>query len=333
MFFRATFVTAAYCDGAILLEREAPERLSVELRPTTADEGALLNQGVKGADTICVGILRPTLTRAMRTWLTDPTQAQPAGFTEFSDSAYTSLRIAVERALRVLRWRVGLRGAGREPILGFRVFEWSADGHTWHLLYDNSLARMVITAGLPYSRISQEIVGTTKELWLNDVDEPLAHELFQEAWDLQESNPRSSLVIGIAAAETCVKNLVVQLVPATAWLLENMQSPPIIAMLERYFPQLPARIVVEAGGQSVAPLPDWLIKIIEKGVNLRNKVVHGQRVELRKETVREVLEAVNDLLYYCDLHAGHLWAASRLSPMLQAALRSRLGRVDQNETS
>lgn len=333
MFLRATFVTGASCDRAILLERDAPERLSVELRPMTADERTVLNQGVEGADTICVGILRPTLTRAIRTWLSDPTKPQPAGFTEFSDSAYTSLRIAVERALRVLRWRVGLRGAGREPILGFRLFEWSADGHAWHLLYDNSLARIVMTVGLPYSQISQEIVGSTKELWLNDVDEPPAHELFQEAWDLQESNPRSSLVIGIAAAETCVKNLVMQLVPATAWLLENLQSPPIVAMLGRYFPQLPARIVVEAGIQSVAPPPDWLIKIIEKGVNLRNKVVHGQRVELRKDTVREVLEAVNDVLYYCDLHAGHLWAASRLSPRLQAALRSRLGRADQNETS
>ena len=150
------------------------------------------------------------------------------------------------------------------------------------------------------------------------MDEPLAHELFQEAWSQQNNNSKSSLVIGIAAAETGVKHLVLESVPAASWLIENMRSPPMVRILREYLPRLPTRITI--GSKVLAP-PDWLVEAIEKGVLLRNKIVHGQAVTLKLSTVREILEAVNDLLYYCDLLAGHVWAAHRLSHRFQLYLK------------
>jgi hypothetical protein len=61
--------------------------------------------------------------------------------------------------------------------------------------------------------------------------EPVALQLFREAWELKRSNPRSALAIGIAAAEIGVKDLIASLIPNALWLVTP--SP--------------------AG----APLPDW----------------------------------------------------------------------------
>jgi hypothetical protein len=44
-----------------------------------------------------------------------------------------------------------------------------------------------------------------QDLITNRVNEPLGQELFCEAWEIRKTNPRSSLVIGIAAVETGFK--------------------------------------------------------------------------------------------------------------------------------
>jgi hypothetical protein len=145
----------------------------------------------------------------------------------------------------------------------------------------------------------------------------LAQELFQEAWGQRDANPRSALVMGIAAAETGVKHLISTLVPAAAWLVENTQSPPLIRMLEEYLPLLPTRLRIKG---KVLPPPKWLIAEIKKGVNLRNKIVHGHKIELKSDALLEILKAVHDLLYLFDLYAGHEWAAQRLSVRMCSSL-------------
>jgi hypothetical protein len=57
--------------------------------------------------------------------------------------------------------------------------------------------------------------------------EPVAHELWREAWNLRHTNPRSSLVIGVAAAEVGLKQLIAASVPDAASLVENIPSPPL----------------------------------------------------------------------------------------------------------
>ena len=293
----------------IILTLGEPQ-LSVELRPVLDDERD--NQYAK-TDLMCVGLLKQRPPRAIRTWLGNPCDPLPPAFQAFQRAAYGCLSDAVMRLLRLLRWRIGERSE-RNPVRRVLAFEWSADGETWQEVPD--WYSLGICFGLPIDSVFDYdgIVGTVDDLWQENQDEPLAHELFQEAWSQQYSNPRSSLVVCIAAAEASVKHLISSLAPSGQWLVEAIQSPPIEKMLVEYVPTLPVKTRISGKIPPVAP--EWLIATIRKGVNIRNQIVHGKAAPLTGDTLREVLEAVNDLLYYCDLLAGHLWAWKRLSVRL-----------------
>jgi hypothetical protein len=48
-------------------------------------------------------------------------------------------------------------------------------------------------------------------------------------------------------------------------------------------------------------------------VGLRNDIVHGKEVHLERKSLREILDAIHDLLYIFDLYAGQLWAIRRVT--------------------
>jgi hypothetical protein len=148
--------------------------------------------------------------------------------------------------------------------------------------------------------------------------EPLGHELYREARGQGERN-RSALVLGIAAAEVGFKQYVAAAAPDTAWLMANLQTPPLIAMFHHYWPLL--RPPGETGAPA-PPLPRDLVKTLDRGVQLRNKVVHAGRLPAEAE-VREVLAAVGDFLWLLDYHRGFAWAADYLSPAVRASLAPR----------
>lgn len=69
--------------------------------------------------------------------------------------------------------------------------------------------------------------------------------------------------------------------------------------------------------------PKKVISVIKKGIELRNKLVHGREETVTTEDVREMLEAVRDLLYMLDYYRGHGWAMERLSPEVAANLQEQ----------
>ena len=51
--------------------------------------------------------------------------------------------------------------------------------------------------------------------------------------------------------------------------------------------------------------------------------MHGREETVTTEDVREMLEAVRDLLYMLDYYRGHGWAMERLSPEVAANLQEQ----------
>jgi hypothetical protein len=150
----------------------------------------------------------------------------------------------------------------------------------------------------------------------SDSDEPLAHQLFREAWQQRRENPRSALVIGIVAAEAGVKRFIATAVPQSAWLIEETQSPPLIKIITNYLPML------------FSPSEDgyiWLMtksayRAIQRGVEARNKIVHTGSVPtdledvLTRSVLEDLLNCVRDLLWLLDYYAGAVWAFERIHP-------------------
>ena len=282
------------------LSIQANDSMTIELRRIS--DAGLDKRGSRG-DLLCTAELRKEPTRNISEWLQSPTKSLPDGFTEFADHAHHTLAEAITKTLQLLRWRTGHRST-RDPIKMSSSFEWSTNNGTWVPVAASIEADMHF--GIPQLKLTQEIVASVQDLWRNNVAEPLAHELFQEAWSQREDNPKSSLVIGIAAAETGVKQLISKLVPSSAWLVQNTQSPPLERILREYLPSLPTR--VRNKNAPLPPLPESLVATIIKAVLLRNEIVHGKEVHLEVKSLRVILSAVHDLLYIFDVYAGQLWS-------------------------
>lgn len=116
----------------------------------------------------------------------------------------------------VLRWRFGLHGHDavfKDTAITARL----ADGRPLSL-------HLVPQAAMGDERAQIEPGGlaAVADLVTCSQREPVAHELWREAWNLRHANPRSSLVIGVAAAEVGLKQLIAALVPDAASLVENI---------------------------------------------------------------------------------------------------------------
>lgn len=156
-----------------------------------------------------------------------------------------------------------------------------------------------------------------KELVDEGKNEPLSHELFREAWNQKDLNLRSALVIGITALETGIKDLISELVPDAEWLIKNIPSPPITKILEEYFPNLPVKS--QMSGKTLCPSKE-MISEIKKWNNQRNDIVHGKKIDIDFNKLKEFLLLVRDLLYLFDYYRGEEWALENIRDTTKANL-------------
>lgn len=207
---------------------------------------------------------------------------------------------ALESVGRLIRWRFNM--AGEEAVLGTMELR---------LETENGLIDLHPVPGAHFgddqSTIAEGDLAELNELALQDDEEPLAHQLLREAWDLKYSSPRSSVVIGVSAAEVGLKRLIVDLAPVTRWLMEELPSPPLVRMMTHYLPELEIRAPVPREDRC----PGQLRKRLQAAVEARNRVVHrGEQPEL---SLYAALRSVREFLYLLDYYGGHEWAAAYLS--------------------
>lgn len=226
----------------------------------------------------------------------------------------------------VFRWRMGVVGGPLSLQSDWKFMRWHDETESKNIIDKYGfLNRQIInrrsTIGIPNMQtvgFGEKCQSDIENLISLQTQQPLYHDLFREAWQNQLSNPRSALVMGIAAAETGFKTTLTDLNPSVSWIVENVSSPPLVLMLREYMEQLPARNLIN--GQVLRP-PKKVIKVINDGVELRNKLVHGREELVTTEEVCFMLEAVRDLLYMFDYYRGHDWAIDRLSPEILEYLK------------
>jgi hypothetical protein len=231
--------------------------------------------------------------------------------TEFIDSVFADLRALMLSTVTLFRWRQGIADGPPDPCHTLRE-RYSEDGEVWR---EVSMVRSIkIRFGLvvrsnPEDDVSKKVV----ELATAGTEEPLGRQLFREAWSQKDSRPRSALVIGVAAAEVGFKKLVGSLAPQAQWLVDEVQTPALSKMLSKLLPTLPVKARFE--GKSIRP-PKALRLQLEKAVESRNKLVNAGEPPPKWDELEEMLRAVNDFLWICDVYQGHAWAAKHISPSL-----------------
>ena len=165
---------------------------------------------------------------------------------------------------------------------------------------------------------SQEHSNDLQNLWATkDKIEPLGHTLLREATTLANESPRSSILIMTAALETAVKIYISHIAPETAWLMQEIPSPPIFKILKDYFP-----LIHNWSGRE---LDFWdkvkpSIKKVQKLIEVRNKIAHTGKIPEDADPIKDYLSLVTDFLYLLDVLNGHEWAKTLISPELRIVL-------------
>lgn len=249
--------------------------------------------------------------------LEDPTRDEAGtavsdGVLDCFQELNTKQSSACRRAFELLRWRHRF-DAPHSPYSSLGA-DWSVDGQAWTRA--PLRASVLLRPAFGFQLRSQE-QAKAQELADRGVMEPVAHQLLREAIDVSQANPRSALVIGIAAIETGFKHLVATLIPGAAWLVENVPSPPLVKMLVNYLPALPVRPEVADG---LASPPKYVRQLLAKAIEERNRVAHTGIGSMTAKELGKLLDAAGDLLYFFDYLAGELWAFARTSSEFRAAL-------------
>ena len=227
---------------------------------------------------------------------------------DFIDPIQTTLYEHILSTIKICRWRFD-NDSFYELIRFYGGYAYSEDGVQWKIFPDQLTMMIEFDRPLSKEYTSTEI-ESVQTLLSQEQHEPIRHELLQEAWELRKHNPRSSLVIGLAAVETGFKQFSSQLVPYTSWMIQNAPSPPLVDMLREMIPSLPVKNKIY--GKALPP-PTEALNILKKGVTLRNQIVHGKNPTLQKDTVEEILNTVRDTLYLLDFYNGHTWAWSHIN--------------------
>jgi len=198
-----------------------------------------------------------------------------------------------------LRWRCNAHGTAHVfHSIDLAPYFWSLDQHKWFPVYGSSSFESIEWQFEYVDSILEPEDGPPELL----PDEPLAFELLMEAQQLQYDNPRSALVIAVAAAESGTKRCIEFINPGLAGVLFSHESPPIVDLLDLYYPKDHfARIVPSIREQ------------LTKAVSERNRLLHAGTFSLKRAQIRRRLRAIEDLLRLFDIVMGYTWAEKFLS--------------------
>jgi hypothetical protein len=213
----------------------------------------------------------------------------------------------VVRTVRVLRWRVA--GGGPHAPLHQFAAQWSFDGQDWHALPTN-------IQGPSWSERHLLVPPTLRdevhELVRADHNEPVAHELFREAWELRLEHRKASLAVGIAALEVGAKQALLHFAPHREQELAGENAPHVMHIIRT---DLPTALNAQGRRPLIGSLRrDLVFREIQEGVELRNRIVHRDNIAPTYERLISVLEAVRDFVWLFDAYRGHDWALENIRP-------------------
>lgn len=193
----------------------------------------------------------------------------------FSRGVRETHRRAAEDVTRAIRW-VTRRDEGGAAVLERQNARWSEDGSTWQRLRvgDPPLA----DTGWGVFDFDRSWQGFVSSVVLAGGGEPLAHEMLQEAYSLLDSNPRSCLVIAVAALEVGIKQHIERM---GGTVDHGVTGEPALTLLNRDVKGLRR--------DRWKKLRPWLNVRLQAGVAARNKLVHEGKPPPSREDLRLLL--------------------------------------------
>jgi hypothetical protein len=160
----------------------------------------------------------------------------PGPFEEFWSDMLSSMRDRAAQVISALRWRLN-RPQGANPVSQNPFFTaFSLDDETWHDM--PTMGHGLLVHDQDLITFTPALAADVRQALESQSQEPIAHELFREAWAVRFGNLKSSLLIGYSAAEVGIKQHIGLVLPYAECLMANIQSPPLPKLLN-YLEQIP----------------------------------------------------------------------------------------------
>lgn len=251
----------------------------------------------------------------------------PQGYRDFIQRMHTHIDRLATDLFNVIRWRFGIDGGPLTLASEWASMRWHDVRVSTDILDERGFLNQQVPAGIFTNRLPEvqdisltgDCADAIEDMFRLQTSQPLYHDLFREAWQNRSDNPRSALVMAIAAAETAFKTTAIDLCDnkTTEWTFENLPSPPLDRMIREYLELLPARR--KFAGEVRRP-PKPVIATLKQGIELRNKLVHGRNQDVDSDQLDKILIAVRNFLYLLDFYRGHDWAVDRFTPDFRDAM-------------
>jgi hypothetical protein len=230
----------------------------------------------------------------------------PEAYEDFASGLQRDLYAAASRILSITRWRIDAAGP-HQPIVEMCSGFFSFGSPVFNEL---PLPENILFEFERDLRVTDEQKADIIRYFENEIDEPLAHRLFREAWTARISSPRSAIMTGVAALEVRIKEAIAELVPGATWLVTNLPSPNVVKILTEGIQGLPAKNSI-AG--RVLPPPEAVLALLKNAVTLRNSLAHVGKGGIRRSDTQDMLAAIRDTLSLLDYYCGHEWAICHIS--------------------
>lgn len=237
----------------------------------------------------------------------------PIPFQSYIKQVNSELSNMGKQIVTVMRWRNGGLGSHTPFSVPMHYNRWSFDGENWY-----PMPHEIHVEVLPqkHLKLNPKGIAEIRDMVESSIEEPLGHNMLREAFEGLSSNHRSALILGVAAAEVGVKQFIFDLLPTSQWLLENTPSPPLVNILAEYLPTLPVRLKIN----DEVRIPETMLKDLRKAVSMRNKIVHVGSEYPPKDTVKNKLNTIRDLLWLLDYYRGFQWAINNLTDNIKKEL-------------
>lgn len=315
MFFKMNYVTRDFYYGDTEIKTSDPlKNIEVVLKKRLAGSEP---PAVEQYDGLIVAACERALSERLQR------EAESTGILSINKEAVRQLSDEmfdrISRTLRLLRWRTGSMGAPNPIRMGtVDYFVWSVDGTSWKLVADSINAVLRFKISQLGSGPSSEDMDFIQKGIIENLNEPLGHELLREASVNQQSNPRSSLILAVAAAEVGFKHFSSKVLPATSWL-HGLPSAPLVDMLNS-FPWSEIGVLISG---KVPVVPEMLIANLKKAVTLRNAIVHSGGANFSYDSLDSILSSVREFLYFLDSlqGKGQAWAMRFIRPEIMAQFK------------
>lgn len=217
--------------------------------------------------------------------------------------------------LHLICWKHRIFGGPHRLECDLVHMRWAHDNED---LTDEKFLRRQYPAGVYTLRRPEVWEGKLSFDKLESQKAPLYYELLNDGVRTIETSPRSSLVILVASIETAIKHYVAAVVRDASWLIENVQSPPLVKLLSSYLELLPAN---NHHLESCFRIPKVDLKVIDNAVQVRNEIVHGKDVNLTAELLGKLKKVATETIYYFDWLLGETWAYQYMSEQLQSQIQ------------